>query len=242
VLVIGAGAVLGLGLGILVSRLMEQINEHLVEVMATMVLIYGVYLLAQHLHLSGVIAVAVAGLAVSNFGLRKTSATSGHSVTLFWEIIAFLINSVVFLLIGFELRPGYLVDGFLTVLLVFAVLLAGRALIVCGIGILVDWKQHNLPWRWRHLIVWGGLRGAVPVALALGLPANLPGHDELVNIVFGVVLFSLLGQGLTMPVLIRRLGLERKEPVQEESSKDGHPLALVEAGQRQPESGTSESA
>ena len=230
-LVIGAGAGLGLGLGMLVSRLMKRIDDHLVEVMATLVLIYGTYLLAEHLHLSGVIAVALAGLAVSNFGLRKTSAASRRSIGLFWEIVTFLINSVVFLLIGFELRPSYLVSSFPTILLVFAVLLASRALMVYGLGAFINWKQHNLPLGWQHLIVWGGLRGAVPVALALGLPANLPGHSELINIIFGVVLLSLLGQGLTMPSVIRRLNLELKKLAPEEVRKGTYQEVHGEVGQ-----------
>jgi monovalent cation:H+ antiporter, CPA1 family len=209
VLVIGGGLALGLGLGMLVARLLERLEDHLVQVMLTLVLVYGAFLLAEHLHLSGVIAVAVAGLAVGNQGLRPAPASSRERVGLFWEIVAFLVNSVVFLLIGFELQPDQLLGDLVAIGLVFAVLMLTRAAIVYGLGGLAHWRQGNLPWRWRHVILWGGLRGAVPVALALGLPPGLTGRDTLVHVIFGVVLISLLGQGLTMPLLLRKLGLSR---------------------------------
>lgn len=211
-LVVGAGAALGLGLGSLTAQLLGLLDDHLLEVMLTLILVFGTFLLAERLHLSGVIAVSVAGLAVGNYGLLRTSTTSREDVTLFWEIVAFLVNSLVFLLIGFELHPDQLVGDLLSIAVVIAVLLAARALIVYGLGALAHWRERDVPRDWRHVIFWGGLRGAMPVALALGLPATLPGRSELVSIVFGVVLFSLLGQGLTMPRLLRRLGLTRSEP------------------------------
>ncbi|HKZ83689.1 MAG TPA: sodium:proton antiporter [Anaerolineae bacterium] len=215
-LVVFGGAVLGLGLGSLTARVLEQIDDRLVEVTLTLVVAYGAFLLAEHLHLSGVIAVAVAGLAIGNEGLLRTSETSRASIVLFWEIVAFLVNSIVFLLIGFALRLDRLIGDAGSVAIVFAVLLAGRALIVYGFGALARWRRRDLPWRWQHAIAWGGLRGAVPIALALGLPADLAGRDTLLIIVFGVVFLSLLVQGLTMPVLLRRLKLARTEPAVDE--------------------------
>jgi CPA1 family monovalent cation:H+ antiporter len=132
----------------------------------------------------------------------------------------------------------------LSIAIVFVVLLATRAIMVYGMGALVHWRRRDrsadgswrsLPWSWQHVILWGGLRGAVPVALALGLPTGsstsspvpspqvqagqaLAGRDTLVGIVFGIVLISLLGQGLTVPVLLRRLGLAQSEPAREENS------------------------
>jgi CPA1 family monovalent cation:H+ antiporter len=214
-LVVAGGVALGLGLGMLAARLLERLEDHLVQVMLTLVLVYGTFLLAEHLHLSGVLAVAVAGLAVGNQGLHSVATSSRERVTLFWEIVAFLVNSVVFLLIGFELRPDRLVGDLLAIGLVFGVLMATRAAIVYGLGALVHWRRGDLPWRWRHVILWGGLRGAVPVALALGLPAGLGWRDTLVALVFGVVLLSLLGQGLTMPLLLRWLGLAGNKPTPE---------------------------
>lgn len=211
-LVVGGGTALGLGLGYLTSRLLERLDDHLIEVMLTVIVAFGAFLLAERLHLSGVIAVAVTGLTVGNRGLLRTSTASRTRITLFWEIVAFLVNSVVFLLIGFELRSDRLVHTLVSAGVVTIVLLAARALIVYGLSALIHWRQRNLPLNWRHVIFWGGLRGSVPVALALGLPLSLTGRNELVAIIFGVVLLSLLIQGLTIPTLIRRLGLAQTEP------------------------------
>jgi len=213
-LVVGGGVAVGLGLGFLTAQMLARIEDHLVQVMTTLILVYGAFVLAEHLHLSGVIAVAVTGLVVGNAGLREEASRSRANVTLFWEIVAFLVNSAVFLLIGLALHPERLIGDLASIVVAVAVLLAARALAVYGLGALVH-RRSSVPRKWRHVIFWGGLRGAVPVALALGLPSALPRHDELVAIVFGVVLFSLLGQGLTMPALLHRLGLVRDEAMLE---------------------------
>jgi monovalent cation:H+ antiporter, CPA1 family len=211
-LVVGGGALVGLGVGFLSMRLLNRLGDHLVEVTVTLIAAFGAFLLAERLHFSGVIAVALAGLVIGNHGWsRAPSSETSKNVALFWEIFAFLVNSVLFLLIGFELRPNLLIDDLLSIVIVFGVLMASRALIVYGIGALSRWKKHGLPLPWQTVIFWGGLRGSVPVALALGIPTDLTGRDEMVAIVFGVVLFSLLGQGLTIPSLLRRLGLVQQE-------------------------------
>ena len=211
-LVVGGGALVGLGLGFLSMRLLSRLGDHLVEVMVTLVAAYGAFLLAEEFHVSGVIAVAVIGLVIGNHGWsRAPSLETRKNVALFWEVVAFLVNSILFLLVGFELLPSLLIDDLLSIVIVFGVLIVGRGLIVYGMGALSRWRGRGLPSSWQHVIVWGGLRGSVPVALALGLPLTLAGRDNLVAIVFGVVLFSLLGQGLTIPSLLRRLGLVRHE-------------------------------
>jgi len=216
-LVVGGGSALGLVVGILANALLQHANDHLIEITSTLVVAYGVYLLAEYLHLSGVVAVAIAALVIGNRGLRSSSPASRAEVTIFWDVVAFLVNSIVFLLIGFELQPARLVDDILSAGLVVAALMAVRALLVYGLGALLH-RWRPLPWSWRHVIFWGGLRGSVPIALALGLPVGLAGRDQIVGIVFGVVLISLLGQGLTIPALIRRLGL-----TQTTRGLDAHP-------------------
>ncbi len=211
-LVVGGGALVGLGLGFLSMRLLNRFGDHLIEVMIMLIVAYGAFLLAERLHFSGVIAVAVVGLLIGNHGWsHSASSETNESVALFWEIVAFLVNSVLFLLIGFELRPNLLIDDLLSIVIVFSVLMTSRALLIYGLGALSRWTKRRLPLSWQTVIFWGGLRGSVPVALALGIPASLTGRDELVAIVFGVVLFSLLGQGLTIPSLLRRLGLGASE-------------------------------
>jgi CPA1 family monovalent cation:H+ antiporter len=213
-LVVGGGALVGLGLGLLATRFLNRLGDHLVEVLLTLIVAYGAFLLAEGMHVSGVVAVAVAGLVIGNHGwLRAPSPDTKENVTLFWEIVAFLVNSILFLLIGFELHPDMFVDDLLSILIVFGILMASRALIVYGIGTLSRRGKPGLLSSWQHVIFWGGLRGSVPVALALGLSPALAGRDNLVTIVFGIVLFSLVGQGLTIPILLRRLGLVQRETI-----------------------------
>jgi CPA1 family monovalent cation:H+ antiporter len=142
---------------------------------------------------------------------RAPTLETRENVAGYWEIIAFLVNSILFLLMGFALSPNLLVDDRLSILVVFGVLMSSRALIVYGFSALLRWRGRDLPHSWQHVIFWGGLKGSVPLALALGLPPTLIGRDNLVTIVFGVVLLSLLGQGLTIPTLLRRQGLVRSE-------------------------------
>jgi len=124
-------------------------------------------------------------------------------------------NSLIFLLIGLRLDLSLIVDHVGLVLIAFAVVIAARAVTIYGFGA-VSWVAGSrLPFSWQHVLVWGGLRGTVALALVLSVPADVPGRDTLQVVTFGVVLLSLVGQGLTMPLLVRRLGLvgEGQEPV-----------------------------
>lgn len=210
--VVGFGAVIGLGVSFVASRLLENLDDPLVEILTTLISAFGAYLIAEHFESSGVIAVGIAGLLVGNRGLKRTSRVSRQRVHNFWEVVAFLVNSAVFLLIGFELRPDYLVDNFLLSALIFMTLMGARALLIYTIGAVRDATSKDLPMAWRHVMFWGGMRGAVPVALALGLPTGMVGRADLVVIVFGVVLISLLLQGLTISGLLARLGLAHSSP------------------------------
>lgn len=206
--VVVGGAVLGGLVGLVAARLLARVDDHLFAVTATVVVAYGAYVLAEHVGVSGVLAVALAGLAFGQQSAGRLSTISRERVDSFWEIVVFLVNSVLFLLIGFELHLDRLVSELPDAVLLVGVLLATRTVIVGGLGLMADWRRRDLPRRWRPVIVWAGLRGAVPVALAIGLPADLPGRADLVAIVFGIVLISLVGQGLTMPFVLRRARLE----------------------------------
>lgn len=206
--VVVGGAVLGGLVGLVAARLLARVDDHLFAVTATIVVAYGAYVLAEHVGVSGVLAVALAGLAFGQQSAGRLSTISRERVDSFWEIVVFLVNSVLFLLIGFELHLDRLVSELPDAVLLVGVLLATRTVIVGGLGLMADWRRRDLPRRWRPVIVWAGLRGAVPVALAIGLPADLPGRADLVAIVFGIVLISLVGQGLTMPFVLRRARLE----------------------------------
>jgi CPA1 family monovalent cation:H+ antiporter len=210
VTVIG-GAAVGCGIGWLASRVTHAFDDHLLEIMLTTVVAFGAYLGAEAVHVSGVIAVVAAGLVVGNYGMQSgMSPTTRLAVTSFWEYAAFAANSLVFLLLGIEVTVINLWAALGPVLIAILIVLAARAAAVYSLAPLAARWEETLPTAWRHVLVWGGLRGALSMALALGLPADFPQRGTLVVLTFGVVVFSLLVQGLTMGGLLKRLGLQEE--------------------------------
>lgn len=210
VVVVGGGF-LGCLLGYIASRVTSAFDDHLLEITLTMVTAYGGFLLADHLKVSPVITVVAAGIVVGNYGSRSgMSATTRLAVNSFWEYAAFLVNSLLFLLIGLQVQVPLLVKhGQLIGYGVLAVFIA-RLLVVYGICPFVSTTRLPIPDKWRHLMFWGGLRGALVMALALSLPLSFPEREAIINMTFGVVLFTLLVPGLTMEPLVRFLGMAPK--------------------------------
>jgi Na+:H+ antiporter len=205
-LVIG-GAALGTVIGWVASRVHFALDDHLVEITLTTVVAFGSFLAAEALHVSGVIAVVAAGLVVGNYGMPTSmSAGTRLAVASFWEYAAFVVNSIVFLLIGIEVAYVNWWDKAGLVLGAVGAVLIGRAGIY-PLSWLVNRLRGNIPVAWQHILFWGGLRGALSMALVLGLDQRFPHRDTLVAATFGVVLFSLLAQGLTIGPLLRRQGL-----------------------------------
>jgi CPA1 family monovalent cation:H+ antiporter len=187
-------------------------DDHLVEITLTTIAAYGSFLLAEHFHMSGVLASLTAGLLVGNVGWMRALSESGRShVLAFWEYVAFLANSVVFILIGGHEahQPINLVTG--AAVAAVALVLAGRALAVYPLCALFSRTRVQIDYRYQHVLVWGGLRGALALALVLALPASVPERQQIIVVSFAVVAFSIFVQGLTMPWLIRRLGLTRDD-------------------------------
>ena len=201
------GGVLGSLLGYAASRLTRTIDDPEVQITLTAVVAYGSYLLAYQLYLSGIIATASAGLVVGNLGTRDCSKQTKTALESFWAYIAFLMNSLVFLLIGLEVHVDALLRSGRTVLLCVAAVLVGRALSVYMLVPVSNTLAEKIPLRWQHLIVWGGLRGSLALALALSLDSRFPDRDRVLDLTFGVVVFSILVQGLTIKPLLRILGL-----------------------------------
>lgn len=216
--VVAGGALVGAVLGYLTHRLYSAIDDNLIEVGLSVALAYGAYLAAERLEVSGVIAVVIAGLIIGNYGrIFSMSPSTRLSLTHFWEVAAFLINGLLFLMIGLTLERGGLFSYGGQIGLVFAAMLVARALIVyVSLGGYRLMAGRRLPDGWVHVVNWGGLRGSIPVALALGLPAFVPQVDQLRAIALGAVFLSLLAQGLTLKPLLRRLGLVRRPQLQEE--------------------------
>jgi len=190
------GAIVGFALGYLTFRILAFIDDHLIEVSITLILAYSSYLLAEHLNLSGVIAVVCAGLIIGNYGrILSMSASTRIVLTDFWGFVVFVINSIVFLLIGIDTQLGVFLHLNAIAVAIVSVLLA-RALVVYL-------TLFKLPSSWKFVVFWGGLRGAIPVALALSL--SDPYREILGSMVFGVVLFSLVFQGLTLEFFVKRV-------------------------------------
>ncbi len=205
----------GVGAGIAVTGALMLIawrtEDHLVEITLTTIAAYGSFLLAEHFHMSGVLASLTAGLIVGNFACYHVFSDIGRDLlNAFWEYAAFLANSIVFILIGEDVahQPILLVSKVGAIAI--ALVLAGRVLAVYPICTLFTRSRLRASLKYQHVLVWGGLRGALALALALALPDTIAERQEIVLTSFAVVAFSIFIQGLTMPWFIRRLGLIRR--------------------------------
>jgi monovalent cation:H+ antiporter, CPA1 family len=208
IVVLVGGALIGGVVGAGVSFGIARINDPMVEITLTVVAAYGSFALAQQLGASGVLATVVAGiLCGSDVARRGMSPTARVTVGAFWEYAAFALNSIVFLLIGFEVRSGALLAAWQVVLAAFLAVVVARAVIILLTAAAVRPTAERLPKRWTVIMTWGGLRGALSMVLALSLPLVLPHRSLLVTMTFGVVTLSILGQGLTMPALLRHLSV-----------------------------------
>ncbi len=215
--VAGGGVAIGVVLGLTLSHFIGNITDDpLVVTTLTTVLAYGAFLIGEHvLHVSGVLAVVAAGIVNGNIGPRGMSATTRVVVFNFWEYAAFLANSFIFLLVGLTID---LVDLFSNLpalgIAILAVLLA-RALGIYSFSLF----SREVTTKWKHVLYWGGLRGAIALALALIIPAE--GEMESVvtmlrNMTFGVVLFTLIIQGISMDWVVKKLELVQRSHFQEE--------------------------
>jgi CPA1 family monovalent cation:H+ antiporter len=181
--------------------------DHLVEITLTTIAAYGSFLLAEHFGMSGVLASLTAGLLVGNVGLKGAISESGRDHVLsFWQYAAFLANSVIFILIGGHEAHQPIAHFSGAVAIAIALVLIGRVLAVYPLCLLLIPTPLRIGLRYQHVLVWGGLRGALALALALALPENIPERQEIIVVAFAVVAFSILVQGLSMPWLIRSLG------------------------------------
>jgi monovalent cation:H+ antiporter, CPA1 family len=180
----------------------------MVEITLTVVAAYGSFAAAQQLGLSGVLATVAAGvLCGHDVARRGMTATTRVAVDTFWEYGAFALNSIVFLLIGFEVHFQGLVTAWRPVVAAFVAVTLARVVVVSAVTALVRPTSERIPLRWSAVLTWGGVRGALSMVLALALPVTLPYRGLLITMTFGVVPLSLLGQGLTMPVVLRGLKL-----------------------------------
>lgn len=211
----GGGVLIGAALGVIISQVIGRIRDPLVETTLTTVLAFGSYLVAEYFHVSGVLAVVAAGITNGNAGPSGMSATTRLVVFNFWEYAAFIANSFVFLLIGLTFDLAVMVTNWQAIIWAILAALVARAASIYGFSF---WGRE-IPRKWKHLLFWGGLRGAITLALALSLPETgplAPVRGTLQGMAFGVVLFTLLVQGSSTNWLVNKLKLIERSQYQEE--------------------------
>ena len=204
---IGGGILCGGTVALGALFLAGRTDDHLVEITFTTVAAYGSFLLADHFGLSGVLATITAGLVMGNFKSFGTISDRGkEAVQAFWEYAAFVANSLVFLLIGMHEAHQDFVTMWLTAVIAIGLVALGRAVAIYPCCFLFSRSARRVTMKHQHILLWGGLRGAVALALALGLPPEFPLRETIITTSFAVVAFSVFVQGLTMAPLLRRMG------------------------------------
>jgi monovalent cation:H+ antiporter, CPA1 family len=207
---VAGGVAVGLGIGWIGHLLIAAIDEHLTEMTVSVAMAYGAFLAAETLHLSGVLATISAAMMLGYLGRARGwiySDGSERLLTDLWEFLAFAANAALFLLMGLTVHIAGLTTYPSAVSIGIAAALAGRAVVAYGLGPVIPLLGLRVGWAERHVIFWGGLRGAVALAAALSLPSGFPYRGQLLAMTYGAVLFTLLVQGLTIAPLVRRLGL-----------------------------------
>ena len=215
---LGGGVAIGVGVSTAILFIVGRTNDPLVEITLTTIIAYGSFLLAEQFHASGIISALAAGLMVGSFGWNRFVSDEGRErLRGAWEYFAFLANSFVFILIGMNVANQPLRDlGSVAAVAAVLLVLAGRALSIYPLSLLFGRSRWRLPAAYQHTLFWGGLRGALALALALAVPPSVAERGQIIVSAFVVVAFSILIQGLTMPWLIRRFDLAGKrgeEPV-----------------------------
>lgn len=199
------GGLLGLGVGLLAYRMLKQVNNYQVEILITLGLVTGGYALADALHLSAPIAIVVAGLLIGNHGRSfAMSEDTRQNLDTFWELADEVLNAVLFLLIGLEVMVlNYSWLNLAAALLGILIVLSAR-LVSVSIPIHLLKRSRSFSPHVAKILTWGGLRGGISIALALSLPVGIE-RDVLLAITYGVVVFSILVQGLTISPFLRKL-------------------------------------
>jgi len=245
-IVVSAGGLgIGLILGYLVSSVfLARVDDPLIETSTTLALAYGSFLLAEEfgvvigreLHFSGILAVVAAGLMVGNVGMENTSPSTRLTLEHFWELLTFLVNSMVFLVIGLSISLDDLGEHFGAVIMAIIAVIVLRVILVHSLAAISGWVQPNrrISTPYRHVMVWAGLRGAISLALVLTINETIFDQetvDTLQVMTYGVVLFTLLIQGTTISALMERLGMTNKVDIELTQQRHQARIYMSRAGQ-----------
>ncbi|MBV5261767.1 sodium:proton antiporter [Synechococcus moorigangaii CMS01] len=211
---VGGGA-LGLGLGYLCIGLFRQLDDPLSNILLTVAVSLGTFQIGQLLGVSSAIAVLIAGLLIGNVALRESSGSVTITLLNFWEYAGFGVNTFIFLFVGIEVEPQVLIQTIPAALLAVVAYQIGRICSIYPLLSVLKFFDRPLPIRWQHVLILGNVKGSLSMALALGLPFSLPGRSQVVTLVFSTVLVSLIGQGLSLPWLVKKLQLAKPSPVRQ---------------------------
>lgn len=250
-LIVSAGGILiGYLVGVAVCAARKRLKDNSVDLLVSLLAPYIAYLPAEWLHVSGVLAAVTAGLYVGRQLPRIISSEQRMRVYSVWEALVFLLNGIVFILIGLQLPsiisnlradPNVTVTRLLLYTLLIAVLTIGiRFVCVFALALVRRWtdrhvREHRsaLSARWLTIISWSGMRGIVSLAAAMALPVSpeqFPHRDEIIFITFGIILITLVGQGLTLPLLIKKLRFEADDHDEREEALARRELAFAALG------------
>jgi CPA1 family monovalent cation:H+ antiporter len=207
VVTIVGGVLIGGAIASVFMLLAGRTPDYLVEITFTTLAAYGSFFIAERFHCSGVLAALTAGLVVGNFrSSGSISAAGRQALGPFWEYVAFVANSLIFLLLGAQEAQQHFAGLWLPVLVAIALVTLGRAVAIYPVCAVFARSALRVDSRFQHVLFWGGLRGALALALALSLPEDLPQHDVIIVLTFAVVAFSVFAQGLSITPLLRTLG------------------------------------
>lgn len=229
------GLVIGVALGLLGGVVVRQAQEPLAEIMATTAVAFTAYGVGAALNVSAAIAAVAAGIAVGISLRREGRAQSRVAITSFWEYVAFGVNTFLFLSIGLSTSLDSLLSHITEISLGVLCMFGGRAVSIYVPFFALRRLRPSLavPTRWQHIFVLGNIKGALAVALALGLPATTPERALLVDVAFGVTFFSLVVQGLLLSSAMTRLGLSAEDPTLVRIGLEQGRLIAARAGRRE---------
>lgn len=227
------GGLLGLGLGYLCVGLFQQLDDALSTILLTVAVSLGTFQIGQFLGVSSAIAVVIAGLVIGNLGFRQTSASTKVTLLNFWEYAGFGVNTFIFLLVGIEINPLSVMSTIPAAILAIAAYQIGRVCSIYPLLWVFQFFDRSLPLRWQHVLILGNVKGSLSMALALSLPFTLPDRSPVITLVFSTVLVSLVGQGLSLSGLVKRLRLSQRSPTQDKIEQLQLTLIAAKAAQQE---------
>ncbi|WLR52216.1 cation:proton antiporter [Bacillus tianshenii] len=202
------GVLVGSVFGWVFSQIIRLYDDYPLEIAFSALLFFGSYFIAEHFHFSGVIAVVVSGLIFGSYGKKiGMSEETRININTFWDVITLIANSLIFLMVGLEIRYIELTGKWGIITLAIVLVLASRVIALYTSTALIK----DVSAKERFVLNWGGLKGSLSIALALQLPASFSGREDVLLLAFSVVLFSLLIQGLSIGPLLEKLNMTKRQ-------------------------------